>query len=256
MTDNDGTGVAGSGVSFSGGAIIGSDDNEWDTNPTYGKKNKYTNDWWRLDNDCHHQTDWGFWVCPRDLPMPAQRREVISLRITLGNHAYATPAEGSMHHFGNAHRNLQVGTGGNTMFTGACCDIGWYLWWMDGTSKTNIRFYLDQMVTQGGQILAVTYPGGSSFQVSRCLPSCRNVQRRQSLQDVIDGDGLTYFVDNQGNMYLKLVNPNNGYHQLDNVKLLTINHRREYYQIKSSKSGSVTWSLPDALPHYRANPMS
>jgi hypothetical protein len=268
MIDNTGTAVAGSGVSFQGGAILGSDDSRQELHPDYGgSDDRITNDWWRLDNDCHHQTDWGFWVCPRDLE---PRREVVSIMLYRGEHETLpddiswrvndAALSGTMHHFGNSERKVNVGMASNPILTGACCDIGWYLY-LDGKSERDITIFLDQMVPEAGLILAITYQTASNFGVRRCVPGwtpCEDVQNTANLEDVIKGAGDTYFVDNKGNIYVKLVNPKNGYFKRDEAKLLNLGNRwaKARYHIHSSNSGSVGWSLPDALPNYRANPVS
>merc|ERR1719420_2300404 len=112
------------------------------------------------------------------------------------------------------------------MITGPCCDIGWYLEF-GGQAEAELTLYLDQMVPEGGLILATPYPAGASFTIQRCLPSCQDVTRGNSLEDVLEAPGTVYFVDSRGRLFMKLVDEFNGYFEAGGVQQL-VNGNRWY----------------------------
>eukprot|EP00931_Biecheleriopsis_adriatica_P101107 TRINITY_DN76319_c0_g1_i1.p1 TRINITY_DN76319_c0_g1~~TRINITY_DN76319_c0_g1_i1.p1 ORF type:complete len:1365 (+),score=211.34 TRINITY_DN76319_c0_g1_i1:65-4096(+) len=230
--------VDGSGVGWNrGGAILGADDTDAETNAR-------TNDWWRLDDDCVAEVGWGFWVCPT-----FGQRTIVSLFIVKGitsgapERTTASTAVGQLFHFGHEDRHLDLGLAESPMVTGPCCDIGWFMS-LDAGAEAELTIFLDQMVTEGGLVFATAYPQGADLAVQRCLPSCTTVEKASSLQDMLGAPGTLYFVNEHGVLFLKFVFEENGVFEAGGVKQL-VNGNRYYhgqgarYTIRSSKSGSV-----------------
>lgn len=231
-----------------GPAILGSDD------ASYGRR-----EWWHADEKCVHREDWGFWACPT-----LGHREVVSLYILKGIYASAPTVNsptrsydpglvaGPVYHFGRRDRFVDLGFGGNHQITGICCDIGWYAH-LNGGAERELSIYLEQMVPQGGLVFATSYPNGATFQVRRCFGRgrCTAVTQAASLKDVLDAPGTKYFVDQNGVLFLKLVDAENSYKHLEPHGFKQLRHgntrRNHHYWVRSSKSGQVGFSLPAPL---------
>lgn len=238
--------VDGSAVGWDrGGAILGADDTDAETN---GR----TNDWWRLDDDCVSEAAWGFWACPTH-----DYRTVVSLFIVKGiasgapQRTTSSTAVGQLYHFGHEDRHLDLGLAQSPMVTGPCCDIGWFMR-LDSGAERELTIFLDQMVTQSGLVFATAYPPGAELAVQRCLPNCQDVAAAGSLQEVLDAPGTLYYMDSQGRLFLKFLFEGNGFFEAGGVSQLQNGHRYyagqgARYTIRSSKAGLVDWQLPAAF---------
>jgi len=250
IVDVDGSSGAGGG-SMTNGLILGSDDS---ASETAGE----TNAWWRLDDECVHESDWGFFAC--HLWGGRGRRSISSLWLVKGIHDAPPsfdlridpdPMDGIVYHFGNAQRHLRLGLVGSPQITGACCDVGWYLH-LPGGALSEITIFLDQMPADDGLVFSTSYPVGADLTVDRCVPHCSSVQQGSSLQEVLDSSGEVFFVDSQGRLFMKLVNEKADYFEAAGVRQLRMGFRWHWglgirYKVKSSKVGIEPRNIPDAL---------
>lgn len=237
-----------------GPAILGADDEGWETNAA-------TNDWWKIEDGCYKAKEWGqgFWACPT-----RGTRAVVSLQLLQGIRSGAPDritslsVRGLFYHFGRVDRRLQVGLADSPQVTGPCCDVGWFLQ-VDGGALPSMTIFLDQMVTSGGLVFATAYPVGAALTIQRCVPiavntpaTCVNIAQVSTLSQVQNGNGTTYFVDQSGVLYVKFLFQSNQFFSEGGVTQLRSGGRWYWgvgirYTITSSLSGRVPWLLPAPL---------
>jgi len=264
MQDEDG-----SLTGFSGGGIMGAYD-------TAAVTNNRTNDWWLMDDTCTKQftlvqdemtndqnvkdsSTNGFITCPKVSPnaWASQRREVVSVKLVNDG---STPdawdisdnaLKGTIYHFGQPNRKIQVGLSGTIQVTGPCCDIGWYLV-SDAGALAEMMIYMSAMPSSGGLVFATQYPADAELTVQRCYwNTCKDVTPAASKAAFsATDDGSAYFVES-GTLFLRLVDDhskNLEYKPYGEAGLLinSLHVSKHRYVIQSTSTGSVDFSLPDA----------
>ena len=253
IIDEDGSGAGGGKA-----AIMGADDENWETNGL-------THEWWRLDDDCTRNWDWGFWLCNRE--HGGKTRSVVSLQLVKNAQSGAPPRHtwsavtGKLYHFGHSDRYLHVGLARSPQVSGGCCDNGWFLD-VEGGALKELSVFVDQMPPDDGLIFATAYPTWVSLTIQRCIapadnqpPTCVQTTAASSLADVQLSDGSKHFVDTDGVLYLKLTLPQAGYFEHAGVKQLRRGYRWHWGQgnryivtsSQSSSQSSVSWLLPQRL---------
>eukprot|EP00927_Polykrikos_kofoidii_P063907 TRINITY_DN5882_c0_g1_i2.p1 TRINITY_DN5882_c0_g1~~TRINITY_DN5882_c0_g1_i2.p1 ORF type:complete len:1020 (-),score=137.03 TRINITY_DN5882_c0_g1_i2:213-3131(-) len=230
----------GSATGFEGGGIIGSDD---DASETDSK----CNEWWKLDGRCRTLDLGGFWGCPRAPTRGTQPREIVSMRIfggaTMNKARWSGTASvpGTMYHFGENSRRMQVGMAGNFQVTGACCDIGWYF--LPDNLPSHVSFSLMQMVPVGGLIVAMTLPAGATPVVKKCVMFTRCVSLKQAvskaafLADTSTAEPL-YFLEAY-TVFVRLVNEHNTYFEYSSGARILFNKLQRGVRYMISHSGGT-----------------
>lgn len=259
----------GSITGFSDGGILGSYD-------TAAVTNNGTNDWWLLDDTCtkaftlvqdemdnaqnvQDSSTNGFILCPKVSPnaWAEMRREVVSMKIINDGDLPASwgtadnALKGTMYHFGQPDRKIQVGLSGSPQVTGACCDIGWYLVSDEG-ALAEMNIYMSAIPSSGGLVFATRYPADAELTIQRCYyNACNDVTLAATKTAFLaTHDGSSYFLE-EGTVFLKLVDDhtkNVYYDPFGGGRLLTnsLHESRHRYTIQSTLTGSVDFSLPDA----------
>lgn len=246
----------GSLTGFSGGGIMGAADC-----PQYDDTKYRTKNWWWLDESCKVTYGWlpdvvgagdkvgsGFVSCPRASPKAwaAQLRAAVEVRVR-------PYRPGVVYHWGHEDRKAELVYRDNEPFDyghmGPCCDIGWYMQLDDG-APAEMTLKIPQMVFEGGLLFATPYPAGAQLTIERCRGSrpfvCEDVVAAANKQEFLaDTTGLKFFVDSEGVLFLRLLDPLNVWFEYGASRVLkNMPDDSPYYGITSDMAGQVGMHLP------------
>jgi hypothetical protein len=245
---------------FTDGGILGAADC-----PQYNKKKYRTQNWWWLDDDCKVNYTFvplgtsgdtigsGLYVCPMKSPhaWATQPRTLAEVRVR-------PYMPGVMYHWGHEDRYAELIYKENEGFDygtlGPCCDIGWYLQLDEGV-PAEMKLKISQMVFEGGLFFATRYPSGASLTIQRCrdnsedkpLPThCTDVtQALEKSEFLTDTTGLKFFVDSDGVLFMRLIDPDNQWFEQGKVHILeNLQPLNPYYVINSDMTGHTEMMLP------------
>ncbi|KAI3430644.1 hypothetical protein D9Q98_005237 [Chlorella vulgaris] len=243
--------------------------------------------WWNVGPGCQYNNDWNVWTCPWRQGQEVGRVELripgltvapdtgghlqlvlgMQMAFIWGKAVPPTPANiiGYVAVFGyRGAEARKMDITRNEGVTGITGDSGWYFHFYGGAPKYQ-EVWLSQLPVGTHIIYASRFPSGTQFDINRNFKWFKGLNRKvnqvSSLNQVVSGDGLSYFFDGQ-HLFVKLVDPGNTETKdidfcRDGVCVRGSRSYSLHYAIKATTltcSGSLCgvadkWDdIPDALP--------